>query len=159
MAGRVETSGVVALARLELVTVAAWLHDVGYSSSLVETGFHPIDGARWLRRQGVDERVVGLVAHHSCARVEARLRGLLPVLEAEFPRDDSLPHDELCFCDLTTSPEGELVDVEERLAEIRERYGPSHVVVDFVDEAGPELVRIVRAMEARIAVGERAQPR
>lgn len=160
VAWRAAVSGVASDGLQELVTVTAWLHDIGYASALVETGFHPIDGARWLRRQGVDERVVNLVAHHSCAHVEARLWGLLPVLEAEFPRDDSLPHDELCFCDLTTSPDGELVDVEDRLAEIRERYGPSHVVIDFIDEAGPELVRIVRRMEARIAAaGERSQPR
>ena len=28
---------------------AAWLHDVGYARELVDTGFHPLDGARWLR--------------------------------------------------------------------------------------------------------------
>lgn len=160
VARRAEMSGLVVGDESQLVTAAAWLHDVGYTSGLVVTGFHPIDGARWLRRRGVDERVVGLVAHHSCAHVEARLRGLLPVLEAEFPRDDSLPHDELCFCDQTTGPDGQLVTVEDRLAEIRERYGPSHVVIDFIDEAGPELVRIVRRVEARItAAGETSQPR
>ena len=28
---------------------AAWLHDVGYAPSLVETGLHALDGARFLR--------------------------------------------------------------------------------------------------------------
>jgi len=126
---------------------AAWLHDIGYASSLAETGFHPIDGARYLRLLDVDERVVNLVAHHSCARVEADLRGLAAVLASEFPRDDRLPHDELCFCDQTTSPDGEVVDVVDRLAEIRDRYGPNHVVTRFVDLAEAELVSTVRRVE------------
>jgi hypothetical protein len=73
----------------------------------------------------VSETIVGLVAHHSCARIEAGLRQL--PLDDEFPRDDSLPHDELCFCDLTTSPDGDIVTVDWRIAEIRERYGAGHV--------------------------------
>jgi HD superfamily phosphodiesterase len=50
---------------------AAWLHDIGYAPDLVETGFHPLDGARYLRRTGLDGQVVSLVAYHSCAQVEA----------------------------------------------------------------------------------------
>ena len=45
-------------ARLSLsadLVAAAWLHDIGYAPELVETGFHPLDGARYLRRVGVDE--------------------------------------------------------------------------------------------------------
>ena len=45
------------------LVAAAWLHDIGYAPELVETGFHPLDGARYLRRQGVDAQVVSLVAH------------------------------------------------------------------------------------------------
>jgi hypothetical protein len=134
---------------------AAWLHDIGYASSLVDTGFHPIDGARHLRRLAVDERVVNLVAHHSCARVEADLRGLAAVLASEFPRDEFLPHDELCFCDQTTDPVGALVDVLDRLAEIRSRYGSGDVVSRFVDLAEDELVATVRRVEARYSL----QPR
>jgi hypothetical protein len=130
-----------------LLTSAAWLHDIGYAPVLVDTGFHPIDGARHLRRLAVDERIVNLVAHHSCALIEARLRGLTAVLEEEFPRDASLPHDELCFCDQTTSPDGEVVDVDERLAEIRQRYEDGHVVRQFVDLAEAELRAIVRRVE------------
>src|SRR4051794_25788937 len=46
----------------DLLSAAAIAHDIGYGPELVETGFHPIDGARYLRRQGVDERIVSLVA-------------------------------------------------------------------------------------------------
>jgi HD superfamily phosphodiesterase len=43
------------------LVAAAWLHDVGYSPRLHQTGFHPIDGARWLRSQGA-ERLARLVS-------------------------------------------------------------------------------------------------
>jgi hypothetical protein len=55
-----------------------WLHDIGYAPELAGTGCHPLDGARYLRRIGVDEQVVSLVAYHSCARIEAEVRGLRP---------------------------------------------------------------------------------
>ena len=42
---------------------AAILHDVGYAPRLAATGFHPLDGARFLRDvHGADERLVRLVA-------------------------------------------------------------------------------------------------
>jgi hypothetical protein len=155
VAARAQALGCEDGATGELLIAAAWLHDIGYASQLLDTGFHPIDGARQLRRLGADERIVGLVAHHSCAHVEAELRGLASVLSAEFPIDDALPHDELCFCDQTTSPDGEVVDVADRLAEIRERYESGDVVRQFVDLAENELVSIVRRVEARYAL----QPR
>jgi hypothetical protein len=49
----------------ELLEGAAWLHDIGYSPELVDT-FHPLDGARYLRDVcHADEKLCGLVAHHS----------------------------------------------------------------------------------------------
>jgi len=33
----------------ELLVAAAWLHDIGYSADLLDTGFHPLDGVRYLR--------------------------------------------------------------------------------------------------------------
>ena len=33
----------------DLITAAAWLHDIGYSPAIAHTGFHPLDGARYLR--------------------------------------------------------------------------------------------------------------
>ena len=55
----------------DALVAAAWLHDIGYAPGLVGTGFHPLDGARYLRRMEVDGQVVSLVAYHSCAQIEA----------------------------------------------------------------------------------------
>jgi hypothetical protein len=128
------------------LAAAAWLHDVGYAPALARTGFHALDGARYVRAEGFDDRVAGLVAHHSLARVEADLRGLRAELD-EFPWEDSLTADALCYCDMTTSPDGDRVDVVDRLEEIRTRYGRDHVVTQFVDRAQAEIVSTVRRVE------------
>jgi hypothetical protein len=70
------------------------------------------------------------------------------VLEREFPRDEKLPHDELCFCDLTTAPNGAIVTVDARLAEIKSRYDPASEVRRFIELAETELVASVQRSEA-----------
>src|SRR2546430_1734487 len=77
----VHTQGVAAQARAvgpvlgwdtDLIEVAAWLHDIGYAPALAVIGFHPLDGARYLRdRTDAAPAVCALVAHHSGAVVEA----------------------------------------------------------------------------------------
>jgi hypothetical protein len=119
------------------VLVAATLvHDVGYSADLAMTGFHPLDGARYLRSQG-QERLALLVAHHSNARVEAQMRDLTDY-ELEFPFGDSLLDHALTVCDMSTSPEGCRVDIEARVAEIVDRYGAEHVTARAVAAGLPE---------------------
>jgi hypothetical protein len=101
---------------------AAWLHDVGYARQLVDTGFHPIDGARFLISIGVPEEVIGLVAHHTGAAYEARERGLLAQWK-KLPTPNADALDVLTMIDLAVGPSGQpLLDVE-RVAGILGRYG------------------------------------
>lgn len=134
----------------EILVAAAWLHDVGYAPAIVDTGFHPLDGARYLAGIGAPERLVNLVARHSCALLEARFRGIGREV-AEFPDEGGVVRDALWYCDLTTSPDGEPVDAGERIAEIKERYGPGHVVTRFITEAASELLASVERTERRLA--------
>src|SRR5262245_37642981 len=134
----------------EALAAAAWLHDVGYSPDVAETGFHPLDGARWLRRQGFDERVVGLVAHHSCAHLEAAERGLAEELASEFTREESAVADALWYADMTTGPDGQDFEVTVRLDEIQVRYGTEHLVTRFILKATPEIVGAVARTEQRL---------
>jgi hypothetical protein len=134
---------------------AAWLHDIGYAPDLVKTGFHPLDGARYLRRVGVDGQVVSLVAYHSCAQIEAEVRGLGAELAAEFSPADRMLTDALLYCDMTTGPDGDYVRPADRLVEIRGRYGPDHEVTRFVELAAPEILATAGRVEMMLA----AQPR
>ncbi|MEU7176289.1 HD domain-containing protein [Micromonospora tulbaghiae] len=119
---------------IQILAAAGWLHDIGYSPSIKETRFHALDGARWLVSQGFCPRLAGLVAHHSCASYEADERGLSEAIWAEFPREESVVSDVLWFADMTTCPDGQDLTVGERLAEIRERYGPEDLVTKFWTE-------------------------
>ena len=78
------------------------------------TGFHPVDGAVFARREGFDELVVSLVAFHSGAPAEARERGINGLSAFSEPPQQVL--DALTFCDLTTGPDGSAVSPRDRLA-------------------------------------------
>ncbi len=130
----------------ELLLAAAYLHDVGYAPELAQTGFHPLDGARFVRANG-HERLAGLVAYHSGAEVEAAERDLVRDL-AEFEDERSVVSRALTYCDLTTDSEGRLVEAASRLGEIRERYGTASPEGRAVERSAAALREDVRAMEA-----------
>jgi hypothetical protein len=133
----------------ELLVAAALLHDVGYAKPLVRSGFHPLDGALFLSGVGVPPRLCNLVAHHSAAAVTAGLRGLGAELGA-FSDEHTALRDALWFCDMTTDPSGREVTAEERIADIRLRYGPGSVQVRALDSGG---------LTARIAAVRRTDQR
>lgn len=134
----------------DALVAAAWLHDIGYAPQLARTGLHPLDGARYLREHGWPDVVVGLVAHHTGAAVEADERGLLRHL-AEF--DEPLPDllDALTAADMVTGPDGSWVKARDRVSEILTRYEVQHPVHRAVSRSGPDLVATVRRVEARTA--------
>jgi phosphoglycolate phosphatase-like HAD superfamily hydrolase/predicted hydrolase (HD superfamily) len=134
----------------ELLVTAALLHDIGYAPELSSLGFHPLDGARWLRTQGATPRLCSLVAHHSCASIEAEERGLSFELETEFPQEDSTVADALTCADMTVGPTGLPVRVDERLDEILTRYPEGDMVNRAVRRSSPALKGTVRRAEARL---------
>ncbi len=127
---------------------AACLHDIGYAPSLRVSGFHPLDGALYVRSCGY-ERLASLIAHHFAARFEAHLRGCDRLLQ-EFPREHSAVDDALTYCDATTGPKGEQVSLKERAAEIRSRYGENDVVVQALRLAMPYLALTVGRVQQRL---------
>src|SRR6266852_2248633 len=57
----------------------------------------------------------------------------------------------LTCCDMTTSPDGELVPVERRLAEIHRRYGRGHLVSRAIQRATPMILRAIEQVSDRAA--------
>ena len=136
----------------DLLEAAAWLHDIGYAPGLAATGLHQLDGARYLREaQHADAMLCRLVAHHSCAIIEAGERGFADVLSSEFDPAPDVLASVLTCCDMTTSPDGQPVPVERRLAEIHERYGPGHLVSRSIQRATPMILRAVEQVHQRAA--------
>jgi predicted hydrolase (HD superfamily) len=152
VAARAESLAPILGADADLLNAAAWLHDVGYAPPLMASGFHPLDGARYLRdKEGAGPVLCRLVAHHSCACIEAGERGLADVLAAEFPpRDDELTS-ALIYCDMTTGPDGDRVTYEERLAEIASRYGEGDVVSRSMRRAAPAIREAIAEVDRRLA--------
>lgn len=133
------------------LTPAAWLHDIGYSEQVARTGFHPLDGARWLRDRGWPAEVCQLVAWHTEAGIEAGIRGLDRDLAAEFDQPPLAAAAALSWADMTSSPTGELCTVDQRIDDILERYAlgsPAHAATA---SARPALSAAVAEVEALLA--------
>jgi putative nucleotidyltransferase with HDIG domain len=152
VAARARSLAPVLGADADLLEAAAWLHDIGYAPRLATTGLHQLDGARYLRdARHADALLCRLVAHHTCAIIEAGERGLADILSSEF---DPAPHalaSVLTYCDMTTSPDGQPVPAEQRLAEIQDRYGPGHLVSRSIQRAAPMILCAVEQVHHRAA--------
>src|SRR5215207_716133 len=135
----------------DVLVAAAYLHDIGYAPSLSRLGFHPVDGARFLRDHG-QERLACLVAHHSGASFEAEERGLVDELAA-FPVEDGPVMDALTFADMTTGPAGQPMTFNQRVDEILRRYPPDDPVHRAIVRAGPLLQTAVERTWRRLNGG------
>ena len=82
---------------------------------------------------------------------EAGERGLADVLSDEFDPAPDVLASVLTCCDMTTSPDGEPVPVDRRLAEIHDRYGPGHLVSRSIQCATPMILRAVEQVHQRAA--------
>jgi hypothetical protein len=127
------SSAVAARAEVLAVTVppdqraallsAAWLHDIGYSLAIQQSGFHPVDGARHLQRLGWAKIICDLVGHHSGSRFVATVRKLEPDL-TEFAFEEGELSDALTVADQTIGPGGQPMTINERLSDMLRRHGP-----------------------------------
>ncbi|MGI8608423.1 MAG: HD domain-containing protein [Candidatus Dormibacteria bacterium] len=127
---------------------AAYMHDVGYCASVDRTGFHPYDGALFIREAGFD-RLAELVAHHSGADWDAALLDRAEDLKT-FPTEKSAVADGLTYCDLTTGPAGERMTLGERTADVIRRYGKRSVVAEAMALAMTELEGAIQRTESLI---------
>jgi putative nucleotidyltransferase with HDIG domain len=133
----------------DLLAAAAILHDVGYADAAIDTHQHMIDGGRFLRSRGIDDRICVIVAHHTSSPWEAHELGLDAAL-SEFVVDDPALIDAITYCDLSAGPTGDDVRPADRLAEVLDRYGEGHVVFRAVSAARPHLLDACSRVEARL---------
>ena len=134
----------------DLLVAAAWLHDIGYADALAGTGFHPLDGARYLDRAGWPRRLSALVAHHSGARFVAAARGLAADL-ARYPREESPLADALTYADQTVGPYGRPVGVRQRMSGMLARHGADSPHARVHRRRGPYLLAVARRVQRRLA--------
>jgi hypothetical protein len=139
----------------EILVATAWLHDIGYAPSIRDSGFHPVDGARFLGREGWPERICALVAHHSGARFVARASGHAEVL-GRYVFEWSPVSDALTYADQTIGTHGQSLPLEDRLADMLRRHGPESRQAQVHRDRAPYL----RAAAARVhrRVGTTVRP-
>lgn len=104
----------------EMLTVAAWVHDIGYA--IPYRNWHPLDGAEWALRKD-EPRLASLIAWHTTAEEEALVFGHYQTLVDGFPPEHSLVADALTYLDMTTGPQGQSMDPLTRLADVEDRRG------------------------------------
>jgi hypothetical protein len=139
-------AGALRLDQPEMVVAAAWLHDIGYAPAIARTGFHPLDGALFLAREGWPEQVVFLVAHHSHAAVLAPYYGVQQHM-ALLEHVPGLADDVLTFSDLRAGPNGLGADPRDRVEDMRRRHVDRTFVPDDIRESR---YRILLTAAARI---------
>ena len=135
-----------------VLVAAAWLHDIGYAEPLRRSGFHPLDGAWHLQADHWPEPFAGLVAHHSAAGLVAAVCGLAGPMGC-FPATRYAwgpVADALTFADQTTGPDGEVMDVENRLADMLRRHGPDSPNARAHAQRAPAIRAAVHRTELRL---------
>ena len=125
----------------EMLIAAAYVHDIGYAPQIQQTGFHPLDGANYLLSLN-QTRLASLVAYHSEAQFEAKLRNLLSNL-SDIPREHSAIADALTYCDMHTNPNGQCISFEERIDDILQRYPKGHIVNQAIRQAIPSYEQVI----------------
>jgi putative nucleotidyltransferase with HDIG domain len=138
----------------DVLVAAAWLHDIGYTPTLRQTGFHPLDGALHLRDLGWPQRIAALVANHSEAWWVADFRGLADRL-SEFPREYGAVSDALTYADQTVGPNGRHMGFEQRLEDMLRRHGPDSPNAAVHPLRAPLLRAAVHRVEQRLSAHRR----
>ena len=116
-----------------------------YAPQLRETGFHPLDGAGYLRSIGWSQAICNLVAHHSEGRFVASVQDLDKQL-ARYRFSEDAVSDALTVADQTTGLFGEPVTVEQRMSNMLRRHGPDSANALAHPDREPHL----RAAAARV---------
>lgn len=124
---------------------AALLHDIGYVEDLALTGFHPVDGAVFLRSSGYP-RLAELIIGHSNSPEQAQLRGISGVAASA-----DIIAELITYWDVQTKQGGEQVTYEERLADIIKRYGEESAVTQAHLISRPRIQQIINKIDGLLA--------
>ncbi len=107
------------------IVTAALFHDIGYAEKLINTGFHPLDGAAYLAHCGAPEDIIEAVLWHSSTPIEIKSLPEIKKIYDKFPTPDfkSPVFRAVCYCDFRTSPLGQSFSFGQRIVELENRFG------------------------------------
>ena len=139
----------------DLTERAGLVHDIGYlpevqsfvrsSKVYKDTGWHPIDGANFLRLRGEQELAQYIEGHGNS--LEVAVAEHLPLFEPSGHIIAKI----VTFCDSQTGPTGERISYSERLKDIAARHGAQSVAVKAHFAAQPRVSKIIEEISGLIA--------
>jgi len=151
-------SGALRVDQPETVVAAALLHDIGYAPAVARTGFHPLDGALFLAREGWPESVVLLVGHHSHAVLLApyyRVHNAMALLD----RVPGQAEDIITFSDLRAGANGMGAAPRDRIDDMRRRHADRLFIPADIREARFRMMLTAAArINAAVHRATRTQP-
>lgn len=106
---------------------AAWLHEIGQSAQVTQTGCAPLDAARYLRYLGWDPEICRLVAWQGAGYARANQLGLTDMLESEFAEPEVGAYAAINWTHLTTAPDGARRSVDIGLEAMLNGDGTDHL--------------------------------
>lgn len=113
----------------EVLCAAAWMHRTGTNVELRDTGFVPLDSARYIAsRTALPVRVAALVAHQSSAATTAVQRRLTGAM-AEFADEATFTRDVLWYCSAPEDLEREAAVHNTRQTALKNVLGTNHAMV------------------------------
>jgi hypothetical protein len=134
----------------ELLLAAVVCHDIGYARKVKRTGYPSLDAAHHLRELQAPQRLADLGAHFINSRLEGELRGLGDEY-ALIPDEQTPTRDALWFCCLTVGPTGARTNFEDRMAEIRQRYGADPMVQKWSTDGYESLREAISRTRKRLS--------
>jgi hypothetical protein len=149
-------AGALRVEQADTVIAAAWLHDIGYAAAVARTGFHPLDGALFLAREGWPDPIVFMVAHHSHAAVVAPYYGVHHHM-ALFDHVPGHADDIITFSDLRAGTNGLGADPRDRIDDMRQRHADRTFVPDDIREARYRML-LTAATRVNTALNRATQP-
>ena len=132
----------------DLAYRAALLHDIGYVKELQKIGFHPSDGAQFLREHKHPE-LADLIEGHSCSPEEAILLGHRAISPSE-----NIIAKLITYWDMRVKQGGQIVSYKERLDDILSRYGETSLVARANLQAKPRLEKLFKEIELLLTARE-----
>jgi hypothetical protein len=134
----------------ELLVAAAAAHDIGHAPDLVRTGFVALDGVEYLRTVNAPQPLLNLVAHYFASGIEGELRGYTEQY-ALLPDEPTPVRDALWYCDLRVGPDGDRVEIDQRIAELWARYERDDIAMRWWALAESPLRDAVARTQSRIS--------
>ncbi len=139
---------------VEKVEIASLLHDIGYSDDFKFAHFHPVDGYFYLKYNGWDKLFQTVALHHSLSKnlAETTRKDVISIYNnCEYlTEEEELIVNIVSEADFQVNSIGNIVSFEERLQDIKERYGENTPISKNAEDIYSHVVQLKIKRQQRV---------